>query len=71
MKYDVADVVAIRFPTVNCVPVAMRAVPAEFETMIEFGAKLVAPVPPDVTARAEARVNAPALLNEDVAVPPK
>ena len=31
----------------------------------------VAPVPPEVIARAEARVRTPALLNDEVAVPPK
>ncbi len=46
-KYEVAVVVAIKLPTVNWVPVAMRAVPFEFETTIEFGEKLVEPVPPD------------------------
>ena len=33
-------------PTVSCDDVAMRAVPAAFDVMIEFGEKEVAPVPP-------------------------
>ena len=37
----------MRDPTVNCEPVAMRAEPDELETMIEFGANEVAPVPPE------------------------
>src|SRR5579872_2157270 len=39
------------FPTVNCVPVAMRAVPFELETTIEFGEKLDALVPPFTIGR--------------------
>jgi hypothetical protein len=46
MKYEAALVVAIKFPTVSCVPVAMSAVPAELETMMELGEKDVEPVPP-------------------------
>ena len=41
-KYDVAVVVAMRLPTVSCVPVAMSA-PAPFDVMIE----LIAYVPAD------------------------
>ena len=33
--------------------------------------RVVAPVPPEVTARAEARVSAPAVEKEEVAVEPK
>jgi hypothetical protein len=36
VKYDVAVVVARMFPTVNCVPVANRAVPAELEKIREL-----------------------------------
>ena len=39
-------VVEISEPTVSCDDVAMRAVPAELEVMMEFGAKDVDPVPP-------------------------
>ena len=45
-KYEVAEVVAIMFPTVSCVPVAISAVPLPLDTMIEFGAKDIDPVPP-------------------------
>ena len=44
-------VVAIKLPTVSCVPVAMRAVPAELETTMEFGEKEVEPVPPFVVGK--------------------
>ena len=37
LKYELAVVLAIKFPTVSCVPVAVSAVPAELETMMEFG----------------------------------
>ena len=70
-KVEVAVVVATKFPTVSCVPVATSAVPAAFEVMIEFGANDVEPVPPDDTASACARVSTPAVLNDDVAVVPK
>ena len=39
-------VVASKFPTVSWVPVAMSVVPSESETIIEFGEKEVAFVPP-------------------------
>ncbi len=38
--------------------------------MIEFGANVVAPVPPLVTASADIRVNTPVLENDEVAVTP-
>ena len=50
-KYDVLVVVAIKLPTVSCVPVAISAVPFEFDVMMEFGAKDVLPVPPFGTLR--------------------
>ena len=43
---DVAVVVARMFPTVSCVPVAMRAVPSVLDTMIELFANVVEFVPP-------------------------
>ena len=46
-----AVVEAIIFPTVSCVPVAISVVPAESETMIEFGANDVELVPPLATGR--------------------
>ena len=45
-NWDVAVVVASKFPTVSWVPVAMSVVPSESETIIEFGEKDVAFVPP-------------------------
>ena len=39
VKYDTADVVDIKFPTVSCVPVAM-IVPAELVVTIELGASV-------------------------------
>ena len=45
-KDEVLVVVERSEPTVSCVPVAIRAVPFELETMIEFGENVVAPVPP-------------------------
>ena len=50
-KYELVVVVAIKFPTVSCEVVAVKAVPAALETMIEFGEKEVAPVPPFPKAR--------------------
>jgi hypothetical protein len=41
IKYELALVVAIIFPTVSCEPVAIR-LPAEFVVMIELGANVVA-----------------------------
>ena len=49
-KFDIPVVdVANKFPTVSCVPVAIRAVPAEFETIIELTGKDVEFVPPEET----------------------
>ena len=46
-KYDRVVVVAMRLPTVKLFDVvAMRVVPSASETMMEFGAKEVAFVPP-------------------------
>jgi hypothetical protein len=58
VKYEVAVVVAIRFPTVNCVPVATSVVPALSETIIEFGANDVAFVPPPAVDRVPDKVGA-------------
>jgi hypothetical protein len=41
IKYEEAEVVAIRLPTVSWVPVAMR-LPEALEVIIEFGEKVVA-----------------------------
>ena len=51
-------VVESKLPTVNCDVVAISVVPAESETMMEFGANDVALVPPLDTATVE-RVRAP------------
>lgn len=40
-KYDVADVVAIKFPTVSCVPVAIK-LPDELVVIIELAENVVA-----------------------------
>ena len=46
LKNELAVVVEISDPTVSCEVVATRAVPAEFDVIIEFAAKAVAFVPP-------------------------
>ena len=72
LNVDVAFVdVASKLPTVDCVPVAMSAVPAAFEVMMEFGEKDVAFVPPFAMVSAEARERTPVELNDEVAVEPK
>ncbi len=42
---------AIKLPTVSCVPVAIRVVPRESETMMEFGEKEEELVPPFAIGR--------------------
>ena len=64
---------------VEAFPVSVRfakfAVPVNVglaeRTTFPVPVEVVTPVPPDVTARAEASVSAPAVLNDDVAVAPK
>ena len=50
-KEELLVVVERSEPTVSCVPVAMRVLPAESEVMMEFGAKEVELVPPLETDR--------------------
>ena len=51
-KYEMAVVEEMRLPTVKLFDVvAMSVVPAESETMMEFGAKTVELVPPFETGR--------------------
>ena len=49
-KKDALVVVAMRLPTVNCVPVAMR-LPEELTVTMEFGEKPEEPVPPLTVGR--------------------
>ena len=46
VKKELAVVVAIKLPTVSCVPVAIRAEPSELDVIMELLAKYVEPVPP-------------------------
>ena len=50
-KMDRVVVVDNKFPTVSCVPVASNCEPVELETMIEFGEKEEALVPPLATGK--------------------
>ena len=56
-------------PFVPCEVVAKAAVPLPRRSVLDW--TLAQPVPPDVTASADAKVKTPALEKVEVAVPPK
>ncbi len=62
VKKDVADVVAMRLPTVSCVPVAVSC-PELFEVMIELAAYV-----PVLVMKPESLLNHDSLTDDDAMV---